>query len=246
MTKAGKPEKLIVHEKRLDGRHPWEMRQITSEIGILKRAQGSALFKFGGTFALTAVYGPKSFHPKHMQDPQKAVLRCRYSMAPFSTRERIRPGTSRRGVEISKVINQALSDVIFFEDYPKTGIDVFIEILEADASTRCAGLNAASLALADAGIPMKDLISCVSVGKVDGKIVLDLFGLEDNYGDVDMAVATIAKEDKVVLFQMDGIITREEYSEMLKIAKDACSHIYDIQKKTLQKRYETGELNVED
>ena len=244
MGKAGKPEKLIVNGKRLDGRDLHEFREMSLEIGSLKRAVGSAIFRFGNTYALSAVYGPRPFHPKHRQNPQKAVLRCRYSMAPFSTYERVRPGISRRSVEISKVLNEALSNVIFFEDYPKTGIDVFVEILQADASTRTAGLNAASLALADAGVPMRDLISSCSVGRVDGKIILDLDGVEDNYGEVDMAVATIGNQDKIVLLQMDGTITKEELAKMLELAKKGCYEIYDKQKKVLKEKYQTGELEV--
>jgi exosome complex component RRP41 len=243
--KVGKPEKMLINGKRLDGRSLEEFRPITVEVGVLKRAEGSAVFKFGNTYALSAVYGPKPMHPRHLQDPQKAVLRCRYSMAPFSTTERVRPGVSRRGVEISKVLKEALSNVIFFEDYPKTGIDVFIEILQADASTRCAGLNAASLALAEAGVPVKDLISSCTVGKVDGKIVLDVGGAEDQYGDVDMAVATIGSEDKIVLLQMDGLITKEEFVKLINLAKKGCSEIYEKQKNCLKEKYKTGELDVE-
>jgi len=245
MTKAGKPEKMFINGKRLDGRGLEEFRPITVEVGVLKRAGGSAIFRFGDTYALSAVYGPKPMHPKHLQDPQKAVLRCRYSMAPFSTHERVRPGVSRRSVEISKVLNEALSNVLFFEDYPKTGIDVFIEILQAEASTRCAGLNAASLALAEAGVPMRDFISSCTVGKVDGKIVLDVGGAEDIYGDVDMAVATIGSEDKIVLLQLDGIATREEFLKMLELARNGCSQIYEKQKEVLKEKYKTGELDVE-
>ena len=184
-------------------------------------------------------------HPRHLQDPQKAVLRCRYSMAPFSTQERIRPGISRRSVEISKVLSEALSNVIFFEDYPKTGIDVFIEILQADASTRCAGLNAASLALAEAGVPIKNLISSCTVGKVEGKIVLDVGGDEDQYGDVDMASATIGNEDKIVLLQMDGIASREEFLTMINLARKGCAEIYDKQKDAFKEKYKVGEIDVE-
>jgi len=245
MSKVGKPEKMIISNKRMDGRSFEEFRPMTIEVGVLKRAEGSAIFKFGDTYALAAVYGPRTMHPKHMQDPQKAILKCRYSMAPFSTNDRIRPGVSRRSVEISKVINEALSNVVFFEDYPKTGIDVFIEILQADASTRCAGLNAASLALAEAGVPIKDLISSCSVGKVDGEIVMDVGGNEDQFGDVDMATATIGNEDKFVLLQMDGIITREEFFVLLELAKKGCSEVYEKQRNALKEKYKTGEIDVE-
>ena len=245
MSKVGQPEKMIVNGKRLDGRELEQFRPITVEVSVLKRAEGSAVFKFGDTYALAAVFGPRTMHPRHMQDPQKAILRCRYSMAPFSTNERIRPGTSRRNVEISKVLNDALSNVVFFEDYPKTGIDVFVEILQADASTRCAGLNAASLALVEAGVPVKDMISSCSVGKVDGQLVLDIGGEEDQFGDVDMATATIGSEDKFVLLQLDGIVTQEEFFKLLELARKGCTEIYERQKNTFKEKYKAGEVSVE-
>ena len=245
MSKVGQPEKMIVNGKRLDGRELEQFRPITVEVGVLKRAEGSAIFKFGDTYALAAVFGPRTMHPRHMQDPQKAILRCRYAMAPFSTNERIRPGVSRRNVEISKVLNDALSNVVFFEDYPKTGIDVFVEILQADASTRCAGLNAASLALVEAGVPVKDMISSCSVGKVDGQLVLDIGGDEDQFGDVDMATATIGSEDKFVLLQLDGIVTQEEFFKLLELARKGCTEIYERQKNTFKEKYKAGEVSVE-
>ncbi len=243
--KAGQPDKLIVHEKRLDGRTLTDMRPMKAEVGVIKRALGSATFRFGDTYALSAVYGPRPFHPKFLQDPQRLVLNCKYNMAPFSTMERVRPGHSRRSIEISKVTRMALANVVFVEDYPRTGVDILIEILQADASTRCAGLNAASVALADAGVPMKELVSSCSVGKVEGHIVMDVGGLEDNYGDVDMAVATVGGQDKVVLLQMDGIITKDEFMKMLEMAKEGCARVHKMQIEVLREKYKTGDLSDE-
>jgi exosome complex component RRP41 len=245
MTKPGQPEKMIINGKRMDGRTLDQFRPTTVEVGVLKRANGSAIFKFGNTYALSAVFGPRTMHPRHLQNPQKAVLKCRYSMAPFSTNERIRPGNSRRSTEISKVINEALSNVVFFDDYPKTSIDVFIEILQADASTRCAGLNAASMALVEAGVPIKDMISSCSVGKVDGQIVLDVGGDEDQFGDVDFATATIGSEDKFVLLQMDGIVNKEEFFKLLELARKGCIQVYEMQKNAFKEKYKAGEISVE-
>jgi len=236
-NKVGAPEALIVHGKRLDGRTPDQFRPMTIEIGTLKRANGSATFKFGGTHALAGVMGPRPYHPKALQDPQRTIVEVSYAMAPFSTKERSRPGRSRRSTEISKVINEALANVIVAEDYPRTGTELFLVILEADASTRCAAINAASLALADAGVPIKDLVISCSVGRADGTLLLDVAGLEDNYGDVDMAVATIAKDDKIVLLQVDGIITKQEFMTLLEMAKSGCAQIYDKAKAKLYEKY---------
>ena len=244
-SKVGAPEKLIVGNKRLDGRSFTDFRELYSKAGTLHKAMGSGEFKFGKTYGLAAVFGPKPFFPKGLQDPKRSKLNCIYSMMPFSTKERIRPGRSRRGTEISKVIRQAFEQVVFLEDFPKTGIDVFVQIVEADASTRCAGLNAAAIAIADAGVPMADLVSSCSVGKVDGKIIVDVGGLEDNYGDVDFAVATVGKQDKFVLLQLDGVVTFDEFKEMVKLSKEGCAKVYELQQEALKQRYPTGDVNDE-
>ncbi len=241
--KVGAPEKLITDGKRIDGRKLDEFRKIKTEARVLDNAIGSGMFSFGNTKALSSVYGPKPFFPRGLQDPTKSIITCKYNMAPFSTTERIRPGIHRRSVEISKVIGEALSNVIFSEDYPKTGISIFIEIIQADASTRCAGLNAACIALADSGVPMRDMVSCCSVGKVDGELVLDVGRLEDNYGDVDLAIATVGGTDKVVLLQMDGIVTKEELFKLLDMGVKGCAVVCDEQRQALRKKYSTGETN---
>ena len=237
--------KLLINGKGLDGRGMNDFRPIEIDIAPVSSAVGSAVFKFGNTYSLAAVYGPKPFHPKALQDPLKAIMKCKYNMAPFSTWERIRPGNSRRSTEISMVIDQALENVAMLEDFPRTGVDVFMEILEADASTRCAALNAASMALADAGIPMRDLVSSCSVGMINGHLALDMAGKEDTEGDVDMAVAVVGREDKFVLLQMDGVISKEEFTKLLHMAKEGCHRIHDMQKKALQEKYGVGETNVE-
>jgi len=242
MSKLGAPESLIVNGKRLDGRELEQFRPIKAEVGIITRAQGSASFWFGDTRAIAGVYGPRSMYPRGLQDPTKTILRCRYFMAPFATWERSRPGISRRSTEISKVIGEALSNVVFLEDYPKTAIDIFMDIIQAEASTRCAALNAASLALANAGVPMRDLVSSVSVGKIDGKLVLDISGPEDNYGEVDMALATVGGSDRFVLLQMDGILTKEEFARLLELGQRGCAEVYAKQKEALKKYYSSEKV----
>src|SRR3989344_7917572 len=165
------PIKLIVNGKRTDGRKPDEIRDIKIEAGVLERADGSAYVEYGDTHVLAAVYGPRVLHTRHLTEPQQAVLRVKYDMIPFSVGDRKRPGPDRRSIEISKVTREALEPVVFLKHYPKTGIDVFIEIVQADAGTRVAGITAASVALADAGIEMSDLVAACSAGKIDGLAV---------------------------------------------------------------------------
>ena len=231
-----KPEKLIVDGKRLDGRGPLDMRPIMFKAGVLKRADGSCYLEFGGNKVMAAVYGPREVHPRHMQQASRAIVRYRYNMASFSVEERKRPGPDRRSIEISKVSREALEGVVMEELYPRSAIDVFVEILQADAGSRVAGINAASVALADAGIPMKCLVSAVAVGKIDDTVVLDLNKDEDNYGQADLPIA-MNQFGEITLCQMDGHLTEEEFGQALHIAVDGCKKLHELQKQALIEKY---------
>ncbi|MCD6106168.1 MAG: exosome complex exonuclease Rrp41 [Thermoplasmata archaeon] len=224
--------------RRIDGRKPNELRPIKMKVGVLTRADGSAYLQWGKNKVLAAVYGPREVFPKHLQDPERALLRARYNMASFSVEERKRPGPDRRSIELSKVISEALRAAVFVEQFPKTSIDVFIEILQADAGTRIAGLVAASAALADAGIPMKDLVTGMTVGKVEDTLILDLCKEEDNYGQADLPIAIIPRTGEIVLLQMDGHMTQEEIDRALDMAIQGAMKVYEIQKRALLERYE--------
>lgn len=222
---------------RIDGRKPDQLRPVKMEVGVLKNADGSAYVEQGNTRVLAAVYGPREIHPKHLTLPDRAILRTRYHMVPYSTDERKSPAPTRREIELSKVIREALESVIFVELYPKTTIDVFIEVIQADAGTRTAGLMAASLALADAGIPMKDLIAAVAVGKVDGTLVLDINQIEDEYGEADMPIAMMPSLGEIVLLQLNGVLSEEEFHEALKLAQKGIIQLYEFEKQALMKKY---------
>jgi exosome complex component RRP41 len=233
-----KSEKLIDKKGiRLDGRKPDELRSIKVDVGVLSNADGSAYIEQGKNKILAAVFGPREMHPKHLALSERMVLRCRYHMAPFSVQERKSPAPSRREVELSKVIREALEPSIFMEYYPRTGIDVFIEVLQADGSTRCASITAAALALADAGIPMRDLVSACSAGKIDGTIVLDLMDTEDKMGEADVPLALMPNSNVVTLLQMDGNLTQEEFENTISLAIEGCKKVYAIQKEALKAKY---------
>ncbi|ASJ09879.1 exonuclease [Thermococcus sp. P6] len=236
----GRPEGLkLIDEngKRLDGRKKYELRPIRMEVGVLKNADGSAYVEWGKNKVLAAVYGPREIHPKHLQRLDRAILRVRYNMAPFSVEERKKPGPDRRSVEISKVLRGALEPALILEMFPRTAIDVFIEILQADAGTRVAGITAASLALADAGVPMKDLVSACAAGKIDGEIVLDLNKDEDNYGEADVPVAIMPLKNDITLLQMDGYLNKEEFIEAVKLAIKGAKAVYQKQRDALRAKY---------
>ena len=234
------PVLLTPDGRRIDGRRLDELRPIKITAGALHQADGSAYVEWGANKVMAAVYGPREVHPRHLQQNNKAIVQCRYNMAAFSVDERKRPGLDRRSQEISKVISEAFESVIFAEEYPRTSVDVYIEVLQANAGTRCAGIVAASVALADAGIPMVDLLPAVAVGKVAGQIALDLKKEEDNFGEADLPMALVPQSGRLVLLQMEGHLTRAELSQALDLGVQGCRTIYEAMKEALRERYAVG------
>ena len=231
------PELISADGRRIDGRRLDELRPLKITAGPLHEADGSAFVEWGANKVMAAVYGPREVHPRHLQENNKAIVQCKYNMAAFSVDERKRPGLDRRSQEISKVIGEAFESVIFAEEYPRTSIDVYIEVLQANAGTRCAGLVAASVALADAGIPMVDLLPAVAVGKAGGRVILDLKKEEDNYGEADLPMALVPQSGRLVLLQMEGHLTRAELSEALDLGVKGCRQVYEVMKQALLDRY---------
>ena len=228
------------YEQRLDGRKFNEIRPMSAKAGVIPNADGSAYVKMGKTEAFAAVYGPRNLFPKFLQDPEKGILRCRYNMMPFSgAGERVRPGGSRRSREISMVTEKALLPVLDLKEFPNSVVDVFIELSATDAGSRCAGICAAAIALADAGIAMKDMPLAVAVGKVNERVLVDLCYDEEAYaGEVtDMPVTILPRTGEITLLQMDGEITKEQIKQALGMLKDVVPQIHKIQVDALKNKF---------
>ncbi len=235
-----------IYTKRNDGRKMDEVRPMSAKVGIVPSADGSASFQTGKTKAIAVVRGPRTLHPQHMQDAKTGILRVNYGMMPFSVEDRIRPGPNRRSEEISKVTEWALSSVIDLSGFPNTVVDVFIQIPQADAGTRVAGINAAAMALAHAGIPMREMVSAIGVGKIDKTLVIDLDKYEDSEfhdgeGSTDIPLVMTSRSKEIALLQLDGKISIPEFKAVIEMGKKACDNILKIQMDALKNI--TGEGN---
>ena len=109
--------------------------------------------------------------------------------------------------------------------------------MDADGGTRCASTTVAALALADAGIPMRSLVSAVAMGKIDGELITDLSGIEDKAGEADLPCAITWFNEELSLLQFDGTMDIKEFSECLVLAKEALNKIHEIQLEALKKKY---------
>ncbi|MFH1235000.1 MAG: exosome complex exonuclease Rrp41 [Candidatus Diapherotrites archaeon] len=223
---------------RLDGRKVDELREIKITPSVLSRAEGSCYMEWGQNKVLVGVYGPREALPQHIQDPTKALVTFIYRMATFSVSERKNPRPGRREIEISKVCGEALEAAIFLERFPNTTIDIYTHVFDSNAGTRVTALAAAAVALADAGIPMKDMVSPCAVGRAGGNIVLDLNKYEEDASDaVDMPMAIMPRKKEVVLLQMDGLMEKKQWFEAFNLGVKGCLAVYEMQRDALKKRY---------
>jgi exosome complex component RRP41 len=232
-------KELMKEGKRLDGRGMGDLRHIVITANPIKNAAGSAYIEWGGNKILAAVYGPREALPKHISDPQRAIIKCRYMMAPFSSlEEHGRVGMNRRAVEISKVTKETFESVVMLEMFPGSEISIMIEVLQGDGGTRAAGITCAAVAMALSGIPMTDLPYAVSAGKIGSDVVLDLNKIEDNYSDADMPIAVNPRNREVTLLQMDGEMTREEIRKAMDMVIEAGKTISRIQREAILAPYQ--------
>jgi len=199
-------------------------------MGVLKRSDGSAYYVQGNTRVLVAVYGPREVELRGKAKHDRAIINCEYSMATFSTGERKKKNKrDRRSIEISLIIKQVFEAVIMTELAPRSQIDIYIQVLQADGGTRCAAINAATLALIDAGIPMRDFVVACSAGCFEGVPLLDLNYIEDSSTvSPDMPVAILPKSNKITMLQMDSKLPLETFEKVLKCAVEGCHKIHEI------------------
>ncbi|MEM4330528.1 MAG: exosome complex exonuclease Rrp41 [Candidatus Pacearchaeota archaeon] len=231
-------ERKSSYTKRKDGRDFEELRPIRAKVGIVPSADGSALYESGNTRAIAVVRGPRILHPQHMQDPLKGIIRVNYQMMSFSVWDRVKPGVSRRSMEINKVIEWALSEIVDLTDYPNSVVDIFVYIPQADAGTRVAAINAAVMALAQAGVPMKEMLSALAVGKIDKTLVVDVNKEEEDYeegeGSTDIPLCFGSLTKKIYLLQLDGKISIEDFKKVIKMGEKASEKILEVQIEALK------------
>jgi polyribonucleotide nucleotidyltransferase len=235
---------VIERGERVDGRKPTEVRPITVQAPILPRAHGSALFTRGQTQALVAATLGTEQDVQRLDsidnpDESTKSFMLHYNFPPFSTGE-VRPvrGTSRREIGHGNLAERALQGLLpAYEEFPYT-IRIVSDILESNGSSSMASVCGGSLALFDAGVPMRAACAGVAMGLISegGKyaILTDILGTEDHLGDMDFKVA--GTENGITSIQMDIKIEGLDLKimrEALAQAKDGRLHILREMNKAL-------------
>ena len=237
---------------RIDGRTVDKVRPIVSEVGVLTRAHGSALFTRGETQALvvaTLGTGDDEQLIDALEGKYYEKFLLHYNFPPFSVGETGRMGApGRREVGHGKLAWRAIRPMLpAYDEFPYT-IRLVSEILESNGSSSMASVCGSSLALMDAGVPLKKPVSGIAMGLIlekDGFAVLsDILGDEDHLGDMDFKVA--GTEDGITSLQMDikiAGITEEIMRKALEQAKGGRQHILDEMAKAMEApRTQLGEF----
>uniref|UniRef100_T1J870 Putative exosome complex component RRP41 n=1 Tax=Strigamia maritima TaxID=126957 RepID=T1J870_STRMM len=222
-------ELLADHGLRIDGRRPNELRKIRCKLGVFTQADGSAYIEQGNTKVLAAVYGPHEIRGSRANAiHNNALINCQYSMATFSTGERKRrPRGDRKSQEMTKHLKQTFEAVIKTELYPRSQIDIFVEVLQADGGNFCACVNAASLAVIDAGIPIKDYVCACTAGFMQDTPLVDASDAETS-NRIGVTIAILPRSEQIVLMEFCTPSDDDQMSKVLDAAIQGCKDIYQI------------------
>ncbi len=240
---------ILKNKNRIDGRGLADVRPIMCEVGILPRVHGSALFTRGETQAIvTTTLGTSDDEQRieSLDGLQKERFMLHYNFPPFSVGETGRIGTGRREIGHGKLAWRAInSSLPSKESFPYT-FRIVSEITESNGSSSMATVCGTSLALMDAGVPIKEPVAGIAMGLIkegeDFSVLSDILGDEDHLGDMDFKVA--GTKDGITSLQMDIKITGitfEIMEQALNQAKDGRIHILGEMNKALDKsRDEVG------
>jgi exosome complex component RRP41 len=224
---------------RADGRRAKELRRIRCRQGVFGQADGSAYLEQGNTKVLAAVYGlfeaGRRTGGGAKPNPEAVLVNCQYSMAVFSTGERKkRPRGDRKSQEMSIHLRQTFEAAIKTELYPRSQIDIFVEVLQADGGNYCACVNAATLALIDAGIPLRDYVTACTASLVEDKPLVDISSLESTQGGPELTVAALPKTGEIVLLEMSQRFHLDHLDKVMEVALNGCKDIANILDKVVR------------
>ena len=222
---------------RLDGRRANELRKIKCRMGVFGQADGSAYLEQGNSKVLAAVYGPHEPRQRGGAESSEVKVNCQYSMAVFSTSERKRrPRGDRKSQEMTQHLKQTFEATIKTELYPRSQIDIFVEVLQADGGNYCAAVNAATLALIDAGIPLKDYVTACTAGFIHGKVLVDVNSQESNIGGgSELTMAILPKSEEIVLLEMSQRFHVDHLDKVMDAAMQGCKDIHATLDKVVRK-----------
>lgn len=196
----------------------------------MNSASGSAYAEFGNTKVIVSVFGPRE-SKKAMMYSDSGRLNCNVSYTTFATPIR---GQGSDHKEFSSILHKALEGAIIVDSFPKTTVDVFALVLESGGGDLPVVISCASLALADAGIMMYDLVASVSVSCLGKNLVIDPISDEESYQDGSLMITCMPSRNEVTQLTVTGEWSTPKIHEAVELCLDACSKLGKIMRSCLK------------
>ncbi len=221
---------LTPENLRIDGRRPHEIRPCTFQSGdIVPGADGSASVSMGMTKAIAYVYGPRPLNKRLQKSDSAGLVLVEYRTATFGAIDRRRRSKGdRQSIERGLWIQKIFEDAILMDQFPRSQVEIFVEILQSDGSVVSAAINAVTLALVNAGIPLKDMVASCTLGLMDSKNVLvDLnhAETENGAGSAQVCLATYARTGKLCLCEVESKIPYQSFQDACRLGVSSCGEI---------------------
>ncbi|KAI8994371.1 ribosomal protein S5 domain 2-type protein [Gaertneriomyces semiglobifer] len=230
---GSQPAATFNPDKRKDGRTAERIRPVFMKTGIITQANGSAYIEAGNMKVACGVYGPRQLAKPKMA--AQGVINCDFKFAPFSGGRRRGYQKDNQEKEYSLFLEQALTPAVRLDRLPKSAVDIFVQVLENDGSTAClaAAITCASLALADAGIEMVDVVAACSAGYLDTRVYLDPDADEEAYQSGSLMLSFMPSLNEVTHVVQNGETTAATSAKGTELCVDACSQLYTVMQETL-------------
>jgi exosome complex component MTR3 len=213
--------------QRVDGRNAEDFRQPCLQQGVLSNAQGSAYVETGKTKVMVGIFGPRESDTSHRDTfYSQGRIAVDVSIVKFPSKPKVGPRKTPEETELARMVQASVQSTILLEKFPKLVLDINCSVLEQDGNVASAIINAATLALADAGIEMRDMVSSCSVALLPGKIcVVDPSGAEEvvQVGKAVVSVSPIRGE--VTFVSTSGRWEETAWNDAVKMAIVGCAQM---------------------
>lgn len=212
------------------------------QAGVVSQAKGSAYIEIGKTKVVVSVFDPREI-PNKNDYCLKGEVYCEFKFAPFSCIKRRLHQQNNEEKHFSSIMKKALESAICLHELPNFQVDVYAMVLEDDGSALSGSITAAGVALAQAGVPMYDLITSVTLGICDGVIVVPPFSKESGLsGEFTSAkssgvlvVSKLHTHKQICQFYQSGFISKEHVKECMKVISNQCDNLVPVVQKCLVK-----------
>lgn len=223
---------------RKDGRRVHEIRGIRCKFGVSEDADGSVLYEQGLTRVLALVHGPREATFKRLAAEGEVSISCEYRTTPFSSSEHRtrRRGMDRKSMDLAKTVKRSMEAAVLCDQYPRSQIRISLYGIRSDGGMLCACINAATLALIDAGVSMRDYVVACSAGYLEKNFLTDLNYLESSSGKPNLPVAILPRSKRVVMSRLKCRLEIEKFEGLLKCAQKGCESVYEILKSAVKER----------